>query len=76
MRRLQATCLALALRASFMFADREPKPVAGVIEYAPPPALEPAGPNQTALIVQLRPRLASPRLVSGAIATIAFARAA
>ena len=76
MRQLGATCMALALRASFMFADREAKPVAGVIEYAPQQILDRAAPAESAIVVPLRSRRAPARLASGANWAVALRRAA
>lgn len=73
---MRATCMALALRASFMFASRELKPVAGIIEHAPQAAARSTLPAESAVIVQLRPRLSAPRFASNATASLAFARAA
>lgn len=76
MRQLGATCMALALRASFMFADREAKPVAGVIEYAPQQMLDRAAPAESAIVIPLRPRLTTARFASGANVAVALRRAA
>lgn len=73
---MRATCVALALRASFMFAGRDLKPVAGIIGHAPQTGARAALPAESAVIVQLRPRLAAPRFASNATASLAFARAA
>jgi hypothetical protein len=58
-----------------MFADREARPIAGLIAPAAQPALDRAAlPAEGAVVVQLKPRLPTPRFASHA--GLGLARAA